>query len=140
MKKLLHIFFVITLLVLPVLAQALPCNMAMMDMPQQAMAGHSMAMESSQEPCPHHKQTAAIEECDNLMSVAECLDIDKITTTDGKVSAKLTKGDAVPVIILPETFATQMLDMLAIPRAPPQYDSTCVPTVSLILTTQRFRV
>lgn len=139
MKEKLHFLIVFTMMVLPLAAQALPCRMIMADMaPQMSQQEVHMASDSA-EPCPHHKQVAVEKECDNLMSLADCLDMDKVTVTDVNAS-KFVKIDNTPVALLTPVFTGQTFTVSTAPRAPPQYHSIRVPSVSLILTTQRFRV
>ena len=139
MKQKVHFLVIFTMLVLPLVAQAVPCRMFMADMgPQMDQQEMHMASDSA-EPCPHHKQVAVEKECDNLMSLADCLDMDKVTVTDTNAS-KLPKIDNTAVALLTPVFIGRTLTVATAPRAPPQYHSIRAPSVSLILTTQRFRV
>ncbi len=141
MKNILHAIFTVALLVMPVLAQAMPCNMHMMDMPQQPTAEvQMMVMGDSSEPCPSHKATVQAEPCNDLMVMADCLDIDKITAADNTTFTKLVKADCSPIALLPASLTNTTLLSTATPRAPPQYSNMRAPSISLILTTNRFRV
>lgn len=127
MNKLLHALFVVTLLVVPVLAQAAPCIMAM-SQEVQAQEG---------EPCPNHQSSTP--QPDHQMSVAECVDVDMMTGAD-MLTFKLTKSDHDVTAVLPLLKTGQVIALLAAPRAPPTQAQFSIPQPSLILTTQRFRV
>lgn len=136
MKKLLHIFLVMITLVVPVLAHAVPCNMSM---PQAKMASLSMQDKAmNEDPCPNHTQAASVP-CDNLMSMADCLDTDTMAMSD-TVNFKLSKTDNMSVGVLPSQPWKEIALMTQAPRAPPSLHSLDLPKPSIIITTQRFRV
>ncbi|MDD9911616.1 MAG: hypothetical protein OXQ96_01040 [Alphaproteobacteria bacterium] len=126
-NKLLHALFIVTLLVIPVLAQAAPCIMAM-SQEVQAQEG---------EPCPSHQSSTP--QPDHQMSVAECVDVDMMTGADLLIF-KLTKSDHDVIAVLPLLKTGQVTVLSADPRAPPTQNQFAIPHPSLILTTQRFRV
>jgi hypothetical protein len=133
MKQSLYAFFVVIALVMPVLSYAAPCNAAML----QASAMQTSASMGEQ-PCPHHKQQAA-KPCDGLTSVADCLDMGLITSGEA-AGLKVTKSDLGPVAAAPLYAEEGAVPIIIAPRAPPATRAFRVSSLSLILTTQRFRV
>jgi hypothetical protein len=132
MRKIMHMILVMTLLVMPAVARAVPCNMDM----SKDMAMHHV-MQSKQD-CPHHKQQPP-KSCDGKMSVADCMGGGMITSADA-VSLKTLKSNASVIAIL----VFHPLEPVALlgtsPRAPPEIHNISIPQTSLILTTQRFRI
>ena len=134
MKKLLHMFLVMVMLVMPVLAHATPCNMSMSQAKMASMQDKTI----NENPCPNHKQSASVS-CDGVMSIADCLDTDTMAMSD-TLSLKIFKADTVPVGVLPSQPWEEIALMTQAPRAPPSLRAIDIPKLSIIITTQRFRV
>lgn len=126
-----HMLLVLTLLVMPAVARAVPCNMVMS--PVKAMH-HAMQSEHA---CPHHKPVS--KHCDGKMSVADCMGVDMMASADA-ISLKAFKVEASVAAML----VSHPLERVALtevsPRAPPEIHNIPIPQTSLILTTQRFRI
>lgn len=137
MKKLLHMFLVMIMLVVPVLSHAMQCNMSM-SMSQNDTAPSLRDTTMNQGPCPNHKKPSSLP-CKGAMSVADCLDTDIIAISD-TVNFKFSKIDNIPIAILPSEPFVQISLNLQIPRAPPLLHSLDIPNPSIIILTQRFRI
>lgn len=123
-----HALFVVMFLVMPVLTHAVPC---IMEAPQQASVEEA--------PCPSHKPVAA-EPCDKTMSVADCLDIDKLVVTDMN-SVKLVKHDTLTMAVLPNQPWYVVSVTAHFPQDPPLVrHQAALAEPSLLITTGRFRV
>ncbi len=135
--------FAFVMLVAPVMAQAVPCNMTA---PKAAMAGHhamnrsvsAQPASAGEHPCPNHRQQVS-QPCDSTMSMADCLDIGMAPSVD-TLSLKTLKSDVFPLAVVSFHPGEQTAFTMAAPRAPPLIRRSPFPQPSLILTTQRFRV